>query len=102
MSWTFTTTVARCRSPTSSLAVMSPLNHSDRAVATLPVLRPQRLLVRLAETGKRQRVGEQDLLRRVHGPLALLDGVLDLRRDLLPGHAVVRGPGAQDDDGRDS
>src|SRR4051812_22214427 len=50
---------------------------ADRTV-TGPVPRSQRLLVRLAEAGERQRVDGDDLLGRLHRAFALLDHVLDL------------------------
>ena len=44
---------------------------ADGAAPALPVLRPQRLLVRLAERGQRQRVGDDHLLgRRAPSPCA--------------------------------
>src|SRR4051812_41282080 len=55
---------------------------AHRALAG-PVPRPQRLLVRLAEPGERQRIGGDDLLGGLHRPLALLDHVLDLVDDLV-------------------
>ena len=84
-----------------SVASWSRLRSAYRLVAngslTRPVLRAQRLLVRLAEPGQRQRVGGDDLLGRLDRALALLDHVLDLVDDLV-GQLVAR---PQHDDGGD-
>src|SRR4051794_15058667 len=53
------------------------LRSANGAVAR-PVLGAQCLLVRLAETGQRQRLGRDDLLGRLDRALAVLDHLLDL------------------------
>src|SRR4051794_15836485 len=69
----------RSTTPETSRTICARADGSaDLAIASGPVLRPERLLVGLAECGQRDRVDEVDRLRRMYGALPVLDQVDEL------------------------